>query len=46
MPSEKLADIQAQRSGVGIRGMRKWVRHFKDDMEIQSDQNGTKIAVT
>jgi signal transduction histidine kinase len=44
--SEKLAGIQAQRSGVGVAGMRERVRHLKGVMDIQSDSCGTKVSVT
>jgi signal transduction histidine kinase len=43
--AEKLAGIQAQRSGVGITGMRERVRHFAGTMDIQSNSNGAKILV-
>jgi PAS domain S-box-containing protein len=45
MSAEKLAAIQAQRSGVGITGMRERVRHLKGTMDFQSNGNGTKILV-
>ena len=44
--SEKLAGIQAARSGVGVAGMRERVRHLKGVMNIQSDSCGTKVSVT
>ena len=43
--AEKLAGIRAQRSGVGITGMRERVRHFGGALDIQSDATGTKILV-
>jgi signal transduction histidine kinase len=43
---EKLADIQAQGSGVGIRGMRERLRQFNGTMKIQSNGSGTQIVVT
>jgi PAS domain S-box-containing protein len=46
IPAGKLSEIQAQRSGVGITGMRERVRHFSGVMNIQSDEKGTKILVT
>jgi PAS domain S-box-containing protein len=45
MPAEKLAGIQAGRSGVGIRGMRERVRQFEGVMNIESDESGTRISV-
>ena len=45
IPAEKLRGIQAQRSGVGITGMRERVRHFSGAMDIQSNGAGTKISV-
>jgi PAS domain S-box-containing protein len=44
MSAGKLVGIQAQSSGVGIRGMRERVRHFGGIMNIESDKNGTKIS--
>jgi PAS domain S-box-containing protein len=46
MPAEKLNGIHAQRSGVGIAGMRERVRHFKGVINIRSNDGGTKISVT
>ena len=46
IPAEKLTEIQAQRSGVGIAGMRERVRHLKGVMNVQSNSKGTKISVT
>jgi PAS domain S-box-containing protein len=46
IPAEKLLGIRAQRSGVGITGMRERVRHFNGVMDIQSNSAGTKISVT
>ena len=43
---EKLRGIRAQRSGVGMTGMRERVRHFNGAMDIQSNSAGTKISVT
>jgi PAS domain S-box-containing protein len=45
IPPEKLDGIQAQRSGVGIAGMRERIRHFKGAMNIHSDGSGTTISV-
>jgi PAS domain S-box-containing protein len=45
IPAEKLAEIQAQRSGVGITGMRERVRHFGGALRIQSAGSGTKVSV-
>jgi len=45
IPSEKLRGIRAQRSGVGITGMRERVRHFNGVMDIQSNGGGTRISV-
>jgi PAS domain S-box-containing protein len=46
IPPEKLDRIRAQRSGVGITGMRERVRHFHGTMQIHSNGKGTKIAFT
>jgi PAS domain S-box-containing protein len=44
---EKLAGIRAQRSGVGITGMRERVRHLKGVLEIHSEVGkGTRILAT
>jgi PAS domain S-box-containing protein len=45
IPSDKLDGIHAQRSGVGIAGMRERVRHFKGVLTILSDAAGTRISV-
>jgi PAS domain S-box-containing protein len=45
MSAEKLAGMQAQRSGVGITGMRERIRHFGGTMDIQANEKGTKISV-
>jgi len=45
IPPEKLAEIQAHRTGVGITGMRERVRHLHGTIDIQSDTRGTKISV-
>ncbi len=45
IPSEKLAEIQGHRTGVGITGMRERVRHLNGTIDIQSNANGTKISV-
>jgi PAS domain S-box-containing protein len=43
---EKLAAIKAQRTGVGITGIRERVRHFNGLMDIQSNGTGATISVT
>jgi PAS domain S-box-containing protein len=45
IPSEKLAEIRAQRSGVGITGMRERVRHLGGTLDIESIHGGTKVSV-
>jgi two-component system NarL family sensor kinase len=42
--AEKLAQIQAHGSGVGIRGMRERARQFDGEMEIESTEKGTSIS--
>jgi len=44
IPADKLARIQAQGSGVGIRGMRERVRQFDGTMNIDSNGSGTTIS--
>jgi PAS domain S-box-containing protein len=46
IPAEKLAAIKAQRTGVGIAGMRERIRHFKGEMDILSKGAGAAIVVT
>jgi PAS domain S-box-containing protein len=43
---EKLAALRAQRTGVGITGMRERVRHLDGVMDIQSNGTGATISVT
>ena len=43
---EKLAALRAQRTGVGITGMRERVRHLNGVMDIQSNGTGATISVT
>jgi signal transduction histidine kinase/DNA-binding response OmpR family regulator len=44
MSAERLAEIQAGRSGVGLRGMRERLRHFKGTITIESGNRGTTVA--
>jgi len=44
MSSERMAEIQSGRSGVGIAGMR--LRQFEGTMNIESDSSGTRIFAT
>jgi PAS domain S-box-containing protein len=46
MSSERMAEIQSGRSGVGIRGMRERLRQFEGTMNIESDRSGTRILAT
>jgi signal transduction histidine kinase len=46
MPPERLAEIQSQSSGVGIRGMRERLQQFNGTIDIQSDRSGTRIVFT
>ena len=46
MSPERLAAIQSQGSGVGIRGMRERIRHFGGEMDISSSPAGTTIRLT
>jgi len=46
MPSERMAEIQSGRSGVGIAGMRERLRQFEGTMNIESDSSGTRIFAT
>lgn len=44
IPPDKLSRLQAQGSGVGIRGMRERVRQCDGDMRIESNDRGTTIS--
>jgi PAS domain S-box-containing protein len=46
MSPERLAEIQSKGTGVGIRGMRERVRHFRGDLVIESNGSGTTIYAT
>ena len=46
MSKERLGEVQAGASGVGISGMKERLRQFKGDMKIASDSSGTRIFVT
>ena len=43
---EKLSEIQSQGSGVGVRGMRERIRPFGGQMNVESNQRGTKVSFT
>jgi PAS domain S-box-containing protein len=46
MSPERLAAIQSQGTGVGIRGMQERVRHLRGDLVIESNGSGTKVYAT
>jgi signal transduction histidine kinase len=46
MSAARLAEIQSQGSGVGIRGMRERLRQFEGSLNIESDSSGTRVLVT
>ena len=46
MSPERLSEIQSQGTGVGIRGMRERVRHFRGNLVIESNGSGTKVSAT
>ena len=46
IPREKLANLSAHGSGVGITGMRERAREFGGELRIYSDESGTRILVT
>jgi PAS domain S-box-containing protein len=46
IPPEKLAQIQSEGSGVGIRGMRERLRQFGGELRIDSGACGTCVFVT
>lgn len=43
---ERLAEIQSQGTGVGIRGMRERVRHLGGELTIESNGSGTHVTAT
>jgi PAS domain S-box-containing protein len=43
---ERLSEIQAQGSGVGIRGIRERIRQFHGEMKIESNGSGTSVVVS
>jgi signal transduction histidine kinase len=43
--ADKLAEIQAKGSGVGVRGMSERIRHFSGDLTLKSDSFGTTVRV-
>ncbi|HEY6387885.1 MAG TPA: sensor histidine kinase, partial [Candidatus Acidoferrum sp.] len=45
IPSERLAAIQSQGSGVGVRGMRERIRQFGGQMNISSTAQGTTVEL-
>jgi two-component system, NarL family, sensor kinase len=44
--TEKLAELQAQGAGVGIRGMRERVLQLGGEMNIRSEAGGTTVSIT
>ena len=44
IPADRLASIQSQGGGVGIRGMRERIRRFMGRMDIGSNDSGTRIT--
>jgi PAS domain S-box-containing protein len=45
MSTSELAAAQSSRSGVGISGMRERLRQFHAQMQIESDETGTRVTV-
>jgi PAS domain S-box-containing protein len=46
MSQERLAEVQSQGTGVGIRGMRERVRQLHGELTIESNALGTRIFAT
>ncbi len=44
MTPQRLAEVQAHGTGVGVRGMRERVRQFNGEMKIASDNTGTTVS--
>src|SRR5207249_3332634 len=45
MSPAKLAEIQSQSAGVGIRGMHERLRQFQGSMSFESDGSGTRVLM-
>jgi signal transduction histidine kinase len=45
MSPDRLNQVRAGGSGVGIRGMRERIRQFQGSMQIDSDPSGTKVSI-
>jgi PAS domain S-box-containing protein len=41
--SDRLAEIQSGRAGVGIRGMQERMRRFEGKLSLASDESGTRV---
>jgi PAS domain S-box-containing protein len=46
IPADKLARVQSQGSGVGIRGMRERLRQFNGELSVQSGVDGTQVTAS
>ncbi len=46
LPPDRLADVQRNGSGVGIRGMQERLRQLGGEMKIDSDGSGTCVRAT
>ncbi len=46
IPQEKQSEMNAARSGLGVRGMQERVRQFGGTLRIVSSDRGTKVVVT
>jgi signal transduction histidine kinase len=46
MTPQRLAEVQTQGTGVGVRGMRERVRQFDGQMEIASNNIGTTVSIS
>ena len=46
MSPEKLAEIQSEGKGVGLRGMRERVRNLQGELTIESNDSGTTVSAT
>ncbi|HEV2397765.1 MAG TPA: PAS domain-containing protein [Candidatus Sulfotelmatobacter sp.] len=46
IPPEKLAEIQAGATGLGIRAMRERLMQFGGELRIESAEGGTRVMVT
>lgn len=45
IPAPKLEEIQSGGGGIGFRGMRERIRHFRGGMKLESNPSGTRVSI-